>query len=56
MDFIDSVDYMDDLKSFKEAFNKVNEIASSTDLKNMTMEDVNKEIKEYRLEKRSRGN
>jgi hypothetical protein len=56
MDFIESVDYMDDLKSFKEAFDNINEIAFSTDLKNMTMEDINKEIKEYRLEKRSRGN
>jgi len=56
MDFIESVDYMDDLKSFKEAFNNVNEIASATDLKDMTMEEINKEIKEYRLEKRSRGN
>jgi len=56
MDFIESVDYMDDLKSFKEAFNKVNKIASSTDLKDLTMDDINKEIKEYRLEKRSGGN
>ena len=56
MDFIESVDYMDDLKSFKEAFDNVNEIASSTDMKDMTMEDINKEIKEYRLETRSRGN
>ncbi|MDB4900745.1 MAG: hypothetical protein JWQ63_26 [Mucilaginibacter sp.] len=56
MDFIESVDYMDDLKSFKEAFDNINEIASSTDLKDMTMEDINKEIKEYRLEKRSRSN
>jgi len=47
---------MDDLKSFKEAFDNINEIASSTDLKNLTMEDINKEIKAYRLEKRSRGN
>jgi len=56
MDFIESVDYMDDLKSFKEAFNKVNKIASSTDLKDLTMDDINKEIKENRLEKRSGGN
>lgn len=56
MDFIESVDYMDDLRSFKEAFNNVNEIASSTDLKDLTMADINKEIKEYRIEKRSSGN
>jgi hypothetical protein len=56
MDFIESVDYMDDLKSFKEAFNKVNEIASSTDLKDITMDDINEEIKAYRLEKRSGSN
>jgi len=56
MDFIESVDYMDDLKSFKDAFNKVNEIAVSSDLNEMTMDDINKEIKEYRLEKRSGSN
>jgi Mg/Co/Ni transporter MgtE len=56
MDFIESVDYLNDLKSFKEAFNNVNEIASSTDLKEMNMDDINNEIKEYRFEKRSRGN
>ena len=56
MDFIESVDYMGDLKSFKEAFNNINEIASSTDLNEMSMDDINNEIKAYRLEKRSRGN
>lgn len=56
MDFIESVDYMDDLKSFKEAFNNINEIASSTNLKHTTMDDINYEIKKYRLEKRSGGN
>jgi hypothetical protein len=53
MDFIESVDYIGDLKSFKEAFNNVNEEASSTDLKEMTMDDINNEIKQYRLEKRA---
>jgi len=56
MDFIESVDYMDNLKSFKEAFNNLNDISSSTDLQDMTMEKINKEIKEYRLEKRSGSN
>jgi hypothetical protein len=56
MDFIESVDYMGDLKSFKEAFNNINEVASATELKELTMDDINNEIKEYRLEKRSRGN
>jgi hypothetical protein len=56
MDFIESVDYMSDLASFKEAFNSVNEIAASTDLKEMTMDDINDEIKQYRLEKRAGSN
>jgi hypothetical protein len=56
MDFIESVDYMEDLKSFKEAFNNINKVASQTDLTEMTMDDINNEIKEYRLEKRSHGN
>jgi hypothetical protein len=55
MDFIESVDYMNDLKAFKEAFTATNELASSTGLKEMTMDDINNEIKEYRLEKRSGG-
>jgi hypothetical protein len=50
MDFVESVDYMDDLKSFKDAFNAVREAALSTDLKDMTMDDTNNEIKAYRLE------
>ncbi len=56
MDFIESVDYLDDLVSFKEAFDNVNEAASSTDLKNMSMEEINNEIKGYRLEKRTGSN
>ena len=56
MNFIESVDYMGDLKSAGDIFNKVNEIASKTNLKDMTMEDINQEIKEYRLEKRSGSN
>jgi hypothetical protein len=56
MNFIQSVDYPDDLKSFKQTFNNINEIASSTDLKDMSMEDINKEIKGYCLEKQSGGN
>jgi cell division protein FtsX len=56
MDFIESVDLIGDMKSFKELFNKVNEEAALTDLKDMTMDDINKEIKEYRLEKKSDSN
>jgi len=56
MNFIQSVDYPDDLKSFKQTFNNINEIASSTDLKDMSMEDINIEIKGYCLEKQSGGN
>jgi hypothetical protein len=56
MDFVESVDYMGDLKHLREAFDKVTETASLTDLKDMTMDDINNEIKAYRLEKHSRGN
>jgi len=56
MDFIESVDYMGDLKSATELFKKANDIASASSLKNMTLDDINREIKEYRLEKRSRSN
>jgi hypothetical protein len=56
MDFVESVDYMDDLKLVGDLFNKVNTIASNTRLKEMTLDDINQEIKEYRLEKRSGSN
>ena len=56
MDFIESVSYMNDSNAFSDAFNKVTEIASSTDLKHITLEEINQEIKEYRLEKKSGSN
>jgi hypothetical protein len=56
MDFVESVDYMGDLKYLKEAFDKANDAASMTDLKDMTMDDINNEIKAYRREKHSGGN
>ena len=49
MDFIESVDYMDDLKSFKDAFNKITEATASNGFKELTMEEINDEIKQYRL-------
>jgi hypothetical protein len=56
MNFIESVDLMDDLKAVRKLFDKVNEEASMTDLKDMTMDDINNEIKAYRLEKKSGRN
>ncbi|HEY8780949.1 MAG TPA: hypothetical protein VIM16_04975 [Mucilaginibacter sp.] len=44
---------MRDLISLKKAFDNLNKIASSTDLKEMTMDDINNEIKAHRLEKRT---
>lgn len=56
MNFIESVDLMDDLKAVRKLFDKVNEEASMTDLKDMTLDDINNEIKAYRLEKKSGRN
>jgi len=56
MDFIESVENMGDLKSARELFESVNEIASKTSLKDMTLDDINQEIREYRLEKRPGSN
>jgi hypothetical protein len=49
MDFIESVDYVDDLKSFKEAFNKITKTSASNGFEELTMEEINDEIKQYRL-------
>jgi hypothetical protein len=56
MDFIESVDYMGDVKSYKEAFNIIGESRLPTDPDEMTMDEINDEIKQYRLERQSRGN
>lgn len=56
MDFIESVDYIGNFKSARELFTEVNEIASASDLKDMTMDEINHEINEYRLKKKSGSN
>ena len=56
MDFIESVDMMGDLKSANDLFKKTNDAAVSVGLDKLSMDDINKEIKEYRLEKRSGSN
>ena len=56
MDFMESVSYMDDLQAFGDAFNKITKVASSSDLKNITFDEINQEIKEYRLEKKFGSN
>jgi ATP:corrinoid adenosyltransferase len=56
VDFIESVDMMGDLKRANKLFERANEAAASTELKDMTMDEINHEIKQYRLEKRSVSN
>jgi hypothetical protein len=56
MDFVSSVDYFDSLKKTRRLFDEVNQLASETELAEMTMEDIIAEIKTYRLEKKSNSN
>jgi len=46
---------MNDFKLAEELFSITNEIASKTTLKDLTVDDINQEIKEYRLEKKTGG-
>jgi len=56
MDFVESVDYIGDLKQLKATFDATNDAASKTELKDMTINEINEEIKAYRLEKRAGRN
>ncbi len=52
MDFVSSVDYFDDMVKTKQLFDEVNQIASETELSNLSMDDIIAEIKTHRLEKK----
>lgn len=56
LDFVSSVDYFDSLKKTRHLFDEVNQLASETELSEMTMDDIIAEIKTYRLEKKSNSN
>jgi hypothetical protein len=56
MDFVTSVDYLDNLKKTRRLFDEVNQLATETELAEMTMDDIIAEIKTYRLEKKSNSN
>lgn len=48
IDYISSVEYFDELLDFKRKLDEANRLAEATDLPEMTLEDINKEIKAYR--------
>lgn len=52
MDFVSSVDYLDDLLKTRKLFEEVNQLASETELSGLSMDDITAEIKEYRREKK----
>ncbi len=52
MNFVSSVDYLDSLQKTRQLFDEVNQLAAGTELQGLTMEDINAEIKAYRLEKK----
>ena len=52
MSFVSSVDYYDGFSETRKLFNEVNQIAAETDLPQMSMEDIDEEIKKYRSEKK----
>lgn len=45
---------MNDLERLKFLFEEVNEAAKGTELEHLTIDDINAEIKAYRLEKKLR--
>jgi adenylate kinase len=53
LDFVSSVDYIDKMKKTRRLFDEVNQLASETELAELTMDDIIDEIKTYRLEKKS---
>jgi hypothetical protein len=55
LDFVESVEQLDDYKQARQLFKEVNEIAAGTELSEMTMDDIIHEIKDYRREKRERS-
>ncbi len=56
MDFVSSVDYIDDINEVRRLFEQVNAFAEGTDLQQLTMDDINAEIKAHRLEKKLNSN
>lgn len=55
LDFVESVEQVDDYKQARQLFEEVNEIAADTELTEMTMDDIINEIKGYRREKKLRS-
>lgn len=56
MDFIISVDYYESYKKAKILFDDINQLAATTELADLSMEEIIAEIKTYRNEKKSRSN
>ncbi|MHB1688588.1 MAG: hypothetical protein ACYCVH_14640 [Ignavibacteriaceae bacterium] len=56
LDFVASVDYFDSFTKAKTLFNEVNQVASTTELPDLTTDEIIAEIKDYRREKKSHSN
>jgi len=52
LDFVESVEQLDDYKQAHQLFEEVNEVAAEAELTEITMDDIINEIKEYRREKK----
>ena len=48
IDYVQSIEYFDKYEDFKQQLDRVNASAASTELSQMTMDDINEEIKAYR--------
>ena len=48
IDYISSIEYFDELLEFKKKLDEVNRAVGATDLSQMTLDEVNEEIKGYR--------
>lgn len=55
IDYIQSVEYLEDYAQMKRFLVETNAIAAETELSKMTLDEVNEEIKAYRREKQSNG-
>ncbi len=52
INFVSSVDYYDSILETRKLFDEVYQLAAKTDLSEMSMDDIDEEIKKYRVEKK----
>ncbi len=56
MDFVSSVDYIENYVEAKRLFEEINQFTANTELSKLTMDDIIAEVKQYRNEKKLHRN